>query len=153
MELLGVGGILFWAGLVMFAAGQACVWTRVAKYGGLDKMKTLSVVFDEESPMKRPENRGDRMIFRAGVFLVAFGLMTTFSGVTAGDQRALVVCANACRREGFQGGRFAPSGSEKDPSGRPLRACWCVGAAGSSELPQGKMLPPSMPMLPGSAGH
>jgi len=149
MDLLGFGGGLFFGGIALFWAGLGLVWTRLARYDGLDKTKTLHVVFDADSPMKRPENRRDRMLFRAGVFVAGFGAMTIFTGITTGDQRELGVCVQACRREGFYGGHFAPSGIEKRPgTDLPLRGCWCVGAAGSAELPQARLRPPSTPALP-----
>lgn len=136
MDLLGVGGILFWLGLLMFFGGFRLVWTRLERHGGLDRTQTLHVVFDEDSPMKRPEHARDRNIFRAGIFLAGFGLMNVFTAVTVGEQHELAVCGQNCRRQGHWGGRFAPSTRDRIPgTDTPQRACWCVGPAGSVELP------------------
>ena len=75
MTLLGPFGLLFAAGAAMYAAGFWLVYKMLGRHGGLDRSRTLSVVFGEDSPMKRPEARGDRMRFRAGVFLMAFGVI------------------------------------------------------------------------------
>ncbi len=143
MDLLGVGGILFWLGIAMSAVGVRLAWAMVARHGGLDRTQTLHVIFDDESPMKRPEHRGDRVRFRAGVILAALGLVNLFTGVTTGAEREQAVCGRTCRRQGHWGGRFAPSAKERIPgTDLPQRACWCVGPAGSIELPP-LGLPPS----------
>lgn len=156
MDLWGPLGLLFLIGIAQYGAGFALAWVMLGRHGGLDRSKTLFVAFDEESPMKRPEHAGDRRVFRVGIFLMAFGCFTIFSGLSGGDRRELAVCAKACVREGFKAGAFAPSQSEKDAAGKPIRACWCLGPAGSVELPQSQVL--LVPGLPqpapsGSARH
>lgn len=136
MELLGLGGLLFWAGVLMFWAGLGLVWTRVKRHGGLDRTRTLHVVFDDDSPMKRPEHRRDRWLFRLGAFLAVFGMMTIYTSTSVGDERDRRVCVETCRRLGHATGRFAPSGLQRRPDGTPERGCYCVGPAGSVELPQ-----------------
>lgn len=149
MDLLGFGGGLFLLGIAMFWAGLGLVWWQLGRHGGLDKTRTLHVMFDDSSPMRRPENRRDRTLFRAGVFLAGLGMVTIYTGVSTGDQRELAVCNQACRRDGYWGGRFAPSATERQGnSNRPQRACWCVGPAGSVEIPQANLRPPSSPVLP-----
>lgn len=151
MDLLGPFGGLFWLGLLMIGGGFTLAYRTVARHGGLDRTKTLHVIFDDDSPMKRPEAGSDHRRFLAGVFIAAFGLVNLFTGVTTGDMRERAVCAQACRREGFPAGGFGPSAVERRPDGVPERACWCVGPAGSRELPQTQLRPPSAPALP--VGH
>lgn len=142
MELLGPFGVLFWVGLAVWGAAGAALFVILGKYGGLDRSKTLSVVFDEDSPMKAPGARRDRLIFRASLFIGGFGLMTLFTGLSVGDARDLRVCTQRCQQKGFAVGRFAPSEVDKTPSGKPVRGCFCVGPAGSQELrPE---LPPAL---------
>lgn len=144
MELLGIGGILFWTGLLMCTGGFSLVWMTLARHHGLERSRTLQVIFDEDSPMKRPEHRRDRMLFRVGVFVAGFGVMNVFTALSLGEDRERAVCNRTCQRQGYLGGRFAPSTSEKDPkTHRPQRACWCVGPAGSLELP-----PAGLPFVP-----
>jgi hypothetical protein len=143
MPLLGAFGWFFFAGLAMFALGHLLFWTTLARHDGLDRSRTMHVVFDDDSPMKRPENRRDRLLFRAGVFLIAMGLMTFFTALSVGDERELRLCTQKCHERG-QNGRFAPSGTVRDAAGQPVRACWCVSATGSTELPQ-ETLPPLAP--------
>jgi hypothetical protein len=146
MELLGIGGILFWLGLLMFSGGFALVWVALARHDGLDRSRTLHVIFDEDSPMRRPEHRRDRAIFRVGIFVAGFGAVNVFTAVSMGDARERAVCNRTCQREGYLGGRFAPSTSEKvQGTNQPQRACWCVGPAGSVELPAARL-----PPLPGA---
>ena len=150
MDLLGIGGGLFWAGALMVGGGLALAWSRLGRHGGLERSRTLHVIFDDDSPLKQPGNRADYRAFLGGVFGAGFGAVTLFSGVTSGDMRERGVCVQACRREGFESGVFAPSAVERTPQGGAQRACWCVGPAGSQELPQQRLQPPSMPALPGS---
>ena len=150
MDLLGIGGGFFWAGLAMCGGGFALAWSRLARHGGLDRSRTLHVIFDDSSPLKRPESRSDHRLFLVGVFGAALGTVTVFTGITTGDARELGVCAQACRQAGFAVGRFGPSTVERTPQGNPQRACWCVGPAGSQELPQQRLTPPSGPALPGA---
>lgn len=145
MELLGIGGILFWLGLLMFFAGSWLIWGRLARHGGLDRTQTLHIIFDEDSPMKHPANRLDRWIFRLGVFIACMGLMNLITAVTVGEEHEQGVCGQACRREGFWRGRFAPSSHDRIPeTGAPQRACWCVGPTGSVE-----MAPRTLPLTGG----
>jgi hypothetical protein len=137
MDLLGVGGVLFWLGIVMFLGGVRLAWKMLERHGGLDRSRTLQVAFDDDSPMKKPGAGRDRPLFLGGVFLAGFGLINLFTGVTTGTEREQAVCGRSCRQKGYWGGRFAPSATEKVPeTGQPQRACWCVGPAGSVELPQ-----------------
>ncbi len=135
MELLGPFGVLFWVGLVVWLGAGAALFVVIGKYGGLDRTKTLSVVFDEDSPMKAPGARRDRWIFRVSVFVGGFGLMTLFTGLSVGDARDLRVCTQRCQQAGYLRGKFAPSEVDKLPSGKPMRGCFCVGPDGTRELP------------------
>ena len=148
MPLLGFFGILFWAGIAMWIAGFIVVYRLLAKHGGLDRGRTLDVVFGEDSPMKRPEAGHDRMFFRIGVFVMGFGLMTLFSGISVGEERELRVCVMACRHRGFMTGRFAPSEVDRDASGKPLRGCFCVSPTGSAELRRDETTPLRPPPPP-----
>lgn len=149
LELLGPFGILFFAGLALWALGFLIVWRMLAKHGGLDRQKTLHVVFDDDSPMKAPEAKGDRMTFRIGVFMGAIGLMTLFTGISVGDARELRVCVQKCQLAGYVGGKFAPSAIDKDPSGKPRRGCFCTTPTGSIELQRDQL--PSVPSAPADA--
>jgi hypothetical protein len=148
MPLLGPLGILFWAGLAIFGAGHALFWPVLAKYGGIERTKMLSVIFDEDSPMRRPENRPDRMRFRVSVFLIGIGLMTFYTSLSVGEGRELRVCQRKCLAEGHFGGYFAPSEHAK-AMGRVERGCYCkTNEGGTVELLQPKIpglndLPPS----------
>lgn len=150
MELLGVGGILFWLGLLMFFGGFRLVWVSLKRHGGLEREQTLHVAFDDDSPMRRPEHRRDRLLFRGGVFVAAFGVVNVFTAVTVGDPRERMVCGRLCQERGYWGGRFAPSTTEKiQGTDLPQRACWCVGPAGSVELPsRGAPLPSTKSLSP-----
>ena len=139
MPLTGPFGILFWVAVVQLAIGNWLVFTMLSKHGGLDRTKTLFVVFDPDSPMKADAAKSDRWRFRIGVYMVGFGLMTFYTALSTGDQRELQICQTACRREGYGGGQFAPS-QKQAPGAQPQRACWCIGPAGSIELEQ---TPPS----------
>ncbi len=143
MALLGPFGILFFVGLAMFFGGAVVVFSMLGRYGGLERTKTLDVVFAEESAMRRPEARADRVKFRAGVFVAGFGLMTLFTALTVGEASELRVCNRRCLQKGLGRGVFAPSAVDKDAHGRPLRGCWCVSPRGSSEL-----RPEPLPGLP-----
>lgn len=143
LELLGPFGILFFVGLAMFFGGAGTMFVILGRYGGLDRSRTLSVVFDDDSTMKKPGARGDRIKFRIGVFVAAFGMMTLFTGLSVGDARELRVCDRRCMLKGLGRGAFAPSGVDKDAKGKPLRGCFCVSAAGSTEL-----RPEALPGLP-----
>lgn len=134
MELLGPFGILFWVGLAVWVAASAALFVVLGKHGGLDRSRTLSVVFDDDSPMKAPGARRDRWVFRVSLFVGGFGLMTLFTGLSVGDARDLRVCTQRCQQKGYFVGRFAPSEVDKTPSGKPVRGCFCVGPAGSQEL-------------------
>jgi hypothetical protein len=144
MPLLGAFGWFFFVGAAMFVLGHLLFWTTLARHDGLDRSRTLHIVFDDDSPMKRPENWRDRLIFRASVFLIAMGMMTFFTALSVGDERERRLCTQKCHERGQNGGRFAPSATVKDASGQPVRACWCVSPAGSTELPQ-ETLPPLVP--------
>ena len=146
MELTGPAGILFWVGLLMFGIGNALAWTMISKYGGLDRTKTLFVVFDDESPMKAPSAKADRWRFRVGVYLIGFGLVTFYTGMSTGELRELQVCRRECQKAGYWGGAFAPSQQASSASSVPTpalgpygpspnRACWCASPQGSVELP------------------
>lgn len=150
MDLLGIGGGLFWGGIAMVGGGIALAWSRLKRHGGLERTRTLHVIFDDDSPMKQPPHQGDGRLFLAGVFGAGFGLVTVFTGVTTDDIRELGVCVQACRREGYPAGQFAPSAVASAPGGGAERACWCVSPAGSHELSQQGLRPPSTPALPGS---
>ncbi len=151
MALLGPLGILFWVGLALFAAGHMLFWPVLAKYGGLERTKTLFVVFDNDSPMNAPDAKPDRWRFRIGVYLIGFGLVTFYSGLSTGEAQELRVCRNACIRQSLWGGYFAPSLTEKTPAGKPLRACWCIGPVGSVELQQDSLPFPPQLAPPGLA--
>ena len=143
MPLLGFFGLLFNSGVLMWIVGIVLVWRMLGRHGGTSRPEMLRVVFSEESPMKRPENKRDRLIFRVGVFLMAMGIMNVFGALSVGEGRELRVCGDLCKMKGFAGGRFAPSGKLHDDRGDPLRACWCVGPQGSAELTQ-----PTAPGVP-----
>ncbi len=143
MPLLGAFGWFFFVGFGMFVLGHLLFWSAIARHNGLDRSRTLHVIFDEDSPMKRPEHRRDRLVFRAGVFLIAMGMMTLFTALSVGDERELRLCSQKCHERG-ENGRFAPSAVVKDGAGHPVRACWCVSATGSTELPQ-ESIPPLVP--------
>jgi len=134
MPLLGPFGLLFFVGLALFFAGNAVVWSLLGRYGGLDRSRTLFVVFDPDSPMKAPSARTDRRRFRFGVYTVGFGLLTFYTALSVGDARELRVCVDQCHRAGYAGGRFGPSTKPGSPTPAP-RACFCVTPAGSVELP------------------
>ena len=125
-------GALFWAGFALIAIGGALVGTVLSRHGGLDRTRTLSVVFSDTSPMRTVP--GDRLRFRVGVFLIGFGMINLFSALSVGEGRELRVCGDLCRLSGHGAGHFAPSDSEKDGVGQPLRACWCATPTGSIEL-------------------
>src|SRR4051812_5722717 len=99
MPLTGPLGILFWVAVVQLAIGNWMVFTRLARHGGLERTKTLSVVFDEDSPLKT--SPGDYRIFTLGVFMIGFGLVTFYTALSTGDQRELYLCQTACRKEGL----------------------------------------------------
>lgn len=131
MSLLGPLGILFWLGLAIFGAGHALFWPVLAKHGGLERTKMLSVIFDEDSPMRRPEHRSDRIRFRVAVFLIGIGLMTFYTSLSVGEGRELRVCQQKCLAEGHFGGYFAPSELAK-AKGRRERGCYCKTAEGGT---------------------
>jgi hypothetical protein len=138
MPLLGPLGILFFAGLALCGVGNLLAFRAIARHDGLRRERMLFVIFDPESPMQRPEARADRRKFRLGVFLIGIGLVTFYTALSTGDERELRVCVDRCHRAGYVGGRFGEAG-ERAPSGRPLRACYCVGPAGSVELKQDRL--------------
>jgi hypothetical protein len=138
MPLLGPLGILFFVGLALCGVGNLLAFRAIARHDGLRRERMLFVIFDPESPMQRPEARADRRKFRLGVFLIGFGLVTFYTALSTGDERELRVCVDRCHRAGYVGGRFGESG-EPSPSGRRLRACYCVGPAGSVELKQDRL--------------
>lgn len=144
MPLLGPLGILFFAGLALIGVGNWLFFRTLARHDGLRRDRMLFVIFDPESPMKRPEARRDRLKFGLGAYLIGFGLVTFYTALSTGDERELYVCVDRCHRAGYVGGRFGPS-EAKAPSGRPLRACYCVGPAGSVELRQEPLPLPSSP--------
>lgn len=135
MPLLGPLGILFFFGLALVGLGNWLFFTALARHDGLRRERVLFVVFDPDSPMKRPEAKADRIRLRVGAYLIGFGLVTFYTAMSTGDQRELMVCSDRCHRAGYLGGRFGLS-ETMGPSGRPLRACFCVGPAGSVELKQ-----------------
>jgi hypothetical protein len=142
MPLLGPLGILFWAGLAIFGAGHALFWPVLAKHGGLERTKMLSIIFDEDSPMRRPEHRADRVRFRVSVFLIGIGLMTFYTSLSVGEGRELRVCQQKCLAEGHFGGYFAPSENAK-AKGKVQRGCYCkTNEGGAVEL-----LQPTIPGL------
>ncbi|MCC6647824.1 MAG: hypothetical protein IT374_19935 [Polyangiaceae bacterium] len=134
MELLGPFGLLFWVGLAVWVLAGAAIFVLLGRYGGLDRSRTLSVVFDDDSPMKAPGARRDRVMFRVAVFAGGFGLMTLFTGLSVGDARDLRVCTQRCQLRGYPKGKFAPSAVDKGPDGKPARGCFCVGPMGTEEL-------------------
>jgi hypothetical protein len=148
MPLLGPLGIFFFAGLALVAAGNWLAFRALARHDGLRRERVLFVVLDPESPLKRPEARRDRFRFRLGVYLVGFGLVTFYTALSTGDERERQVCSDRCHRAGYLGGRFGPSATEFDGAGRPRRACFCVGPAGSVELKQTPLPLPSSPASP-----
>ena len=147
MQLLGPLGILFWVGLAIFAVGHGLFWPVLAKHGGLAREKMLSVIFDEDSPMRKPEARADRLRFRIAVFLIGIGLMTFYTSLSVGPDRELRVCQQRCLTAGHFGGFFAPSELAKQ-RGRDERGCFCkTQDGGTTELAQ-----PEIPgLLPSSS--
>lgn len=145
MALLGPLGILFWAGLAIFAVGHALFWPVLSKHGGLTRETMLDVIFDEDSPMRRPEAKADRWRFRIAVFLIGIGLMTFYTSLSVGENRELKVCQKACLNAGHYAGYFAPSEIAR-AEGRVERGCFCkTMAGGTAEIPPTKLpdIPPS----------
>jgi hypothetical protein len=147
MPLLGPLGILFWVGLAIFAVGHLLFWPVLAKHGGLTRETMLDVIFDEASPMRRPEHRADRLRFRASIFVIGIGLLTFYTALSVGTDRELKVCQQRCLAEGHFAGYFAPSELAR-AQGREARGCYCKTATGGTiEIAQ-----PSLPgMLPSAA--
>lgn len=125
-------GALFWAGFALIAIGGTLVGMILSRHGGLERARTLSVVFSDDSPMRAVP--GDRTKFRVGVFVIGFGMINVFSALSVGEGREQRVCGDLCRLSGHGSGRFAPSEIDKDAAGAPLRACWCATPTGSIEL-------------------
>jgi hypothetical protein len=138
-------GGLFWAGFAMIVVGGWLVGSVLSRHGGLERTKTLEVIFSDESSMRTTP--GDRMKFRIGAFVVCFGMMTVFSALSVGDERERRVCNDLCHYAGHASGHFAPSTVEVDAVSKlPLRACWCTTPTGSIELrPQRPPTPSAAP--------
>lgn len=141
MPLEGPFGLFALSGLAFLVLGVGLVWSSLGKHGGLSRSEMLRVVFDDDSPMKRPEARGDRIKLRAGAFIVGFGLMNLLAAMTMGEQHELSVCVKMCRQEGHWGGKFGPSQREFDEKGNPLRGCFCTTPTGSIELMPQRIAP------------
>jgi hypothetical protein len=156
MTLLGPLGILSLSGVLLVVGGNVLVWRSLIRHGGGERSNVLFAAFHPDSPMKKPENSGDRFRFRLGIFLVAMGMIHVYTGFTVGSGREERVCVQHCRREGFNGGHFAPSAHEIDKvTGKAQRACWCTNAIGSVEISQPSLFPmvPKQPANSPPHGH